>query len=216
METKVKGTSTKAAILRAAMVIFSKDDFNQATMRTIAQKAKIVPSNIYKYFENKDELLSAVLDIVSEKILDGSRQYIEGAANTREKISGLTYYYLEYYQNNPGLAYLIYGRNTLRHWYEYHGIYNRAKELADTLVNIILEGQKKGEVRKDVDLHMIGHLYHGGLRNLVSSWLYHDKKFVLSGSSEGFADNIYYAISQKSAGAESFVCPYYKEHRVLQ
>jgi TetR/AcrR family transcriptional regulator, fatty acid metabolism regulator protein len=212
MDVKVKRNNTRAAIMKAALELFSKEDFNQATMRSIAKKAKIVPSNIYKYFENKDELLSALLDAVAEQILKGTEEQFLLSDSTREKIYKLTYYYLDYYQKNPGVAYLIYGRNTLQHWYEYHSIYNRARELGNMLISIVEEGRKKGEVRQDIDIHVINHIYHGGIRNLVTSWLYHNYEFPLTDSAGGFASTIYFAVSAKSSSAETFVCPYYHEH----
>jgi TetR/AcrR family fatty acid metabolism transcriptional regulator len=208
----MKRNTTRANIIKAAFAIFSKEDFDRATMRSIAKKARIVPSNIYKYFENKDELLSALLDIVAEQIMDGAKEGLLDISGTREKIFKLTWYYLDYYQNNPGLTYLIYGRNTLQHWYEYHSIYNRARELGNMLLSIIEEGQKKGDVRPDVDLHIISHIYHGGLRTLVTSWIYHNHDFQLTDSARQFADSIYFAVGARTAGADTFICPYYKEH----
>lgn len=208
----MKHNATRDNIIKAAMAIFAKEDFNRATMRSIAKKARIVPSNIYKYFENKDELLSQLLDIVAEKIMKGAKEELSGLDSTREKIYKLTWYYLDYYQNNPGLTVLIYGRNTLQHWYEYHTIYNRARELGNMLVKIIEDGQTRGDVRPDVDLHLVSHIYHGGLRNLVTSWLYHKQNFQLTENARRFADTIYFSVSTSANTTDSFICPYYKEH----
>lgn len=207
----MKNNTTRDNIIKAAMAIFAREDFNRATMRSIAKKARIVPSNIYKYFENKDQLLSELLNIVAEKIMDGARKELVGLNSTKEKIYRLTRYYLDYYQNNPGLTFLIYGRNTLQHWYEYNTIYSRARELGNMLVKIVEEGQRKGEVRPDIDLHLISHIYHGGLRNLVTSWLYHNQDFPLTESSQHFADIIYFAVSVGADRSDTFICPYYKE-----
>ncbi len=194
------------------MAIFAKEDFNRATMRSIAKKARIVPSSIYKYFENKDELLAELLDIVAEKIIKGANENLSGLDSTRERIYKLTWYYLDYYQSSPGLTFLIYGRNTLQHWYEYRTIYNRARELGDLLLSIVEEGKTRGEVRPDVDLHLVSHIYHGGLRNLVTSWLFHKQSFSLTDSARRFSDTIYYSISTGIGTENAFICPYYKEH----
>jgi TetR/AcrR family transcriptional regulator, fatty acid metabolism regulator protein len=198
--------------MKAALALFSKDDFNRVTMRFIAKDAGIVPSNIYKYFKNKDELITELLGTVTEHIVKNAEKQVLPSENTREKIYKLTSYYLDFYQNNQGVAYLIYGRNTLQHWYEYHSIYKRARELGDMLVRIVKEGQRKGDVRKDVDIHLVSHIYHGGLRNLVTSWIYHKHDFQLPDLAVKFADFIYFSISAGSPGTDTFVCPYYKEH----
>ena len=43
---KTEGKSTKARIMHAALDIFSKEDFEKATMRYIAEKAGVTTSNI--------------------------------------------------------------------------------------------------------------------------------------------------------------------------
>ena len=208
----MKRDTTRSNIVKATLEIFSREDFDSGTMRSIAKKARIVPSNIYKYFKNKDELLSAVLDIVAERILAGAKPEATDVDTTRDKIYALTMYYLDYYQSNPGLAYLIYGRNILQHWYECNTIYNRARELGNILVDIIVDGQKVGDVRQDVDMHLISHIYHGGLRNLVTSWLYHNRDFNLTDSARSFSDTIYYSVSAIVPSTGAVVCPYYKKH----
>src|ERR687892_2460582 len=49
-------------ILKAAMVCFAKRGFHQASMHDIAAEAGISVGLIYRYFENKDAVISAMAD----------------------------------------------------------------------------------------------------------------------------------------------------------
>jgi AcrR family transcriptional regulator len=49
-------------ILRAAMVCFAKRGFHQASMHDISAEAGISVGLIYRYFENKDAVISAMAD----------------------------------------------------------------------------------------------------------------------------------------------------------
>jgi hypothetical protein len=55
-------------ILTAAASEFNQKGFQEASMRNIASKADITPGNIYRYFQNKETLLKAVVLPVMEEI----------------------------------------------------------------------------------------------------------------------------------------------------
>ncbi len=52
----------RTQILRAAMVCFAKQGFHQATMHDISAEAGISVGLIYRYFENKESVISAMAD----------------------------------------------------------------------------------------------------------------------------------------------------------
>lgn len=56
------------AILKVAKKEFAKDGYHQASIRQIAKKADVLPSNIYNYFGNKDEIFREVLSPILNKI----------------------------------------------------------------------------------------------------------------------------------------------------
>src|SRR5215831_5339736 len=52
---------TRQAILRAALEIASEDGWGSVTMRRLAERIEYSPSAIYKYFEDKEAILLALL-----------------------------------------------------------------------------------------------------------------------------------------------------------
>jgi hypothetical protein len=102
---------------------------------------------------------------------------------------------------------MIYARNILMNWRESEEAYQRARVLGDVIINVLKEGQIKGEVRMDVNIHLISQLYHGGLRQIMLTWLYRNENFNLMESAPGLAGAVYAAIAPVN---ESFVCPYAK------
>jgi len=64
-------------IMRAAMVCFAKHGFHQTSMHDISGEAGISVGLIYRYFENKDAVISAMADAHKREIqelLDRARQ----------------------------------------------------------------------------------------------------------------------------------------------
>src|SRR6266404_9640877 len=55
-------------IMRAAMVCFAKHGFHQTSMHDISGEAGISVGLIYRYFENKDAVISAMADAHKQEI----------------------------------------------------------------------------------------------------------------------------------------------------
>src|SRR5213596_204894 len=60
----------RTQILDAALVCFAKRGFHQTTMHDISDEADISVGLIYRYFENKDAVISAMADEHKREIQD--------------------------------------------------------------------------------------------------------------------------------------------------
>ncbi|GAA1869931.1 TetR family transcriptional regulator [Myceligenerans crystallogenes] len=58
-----RGDATRAAILAAARERFAADGYERATVRAIAQEARIDPSMVIRYFGSKEGLFAAAVDV---------------------------------------------------------------------------------------------------------------------------------------------------------
>jgi len=65
---QLKKEKIKKSIENAAREDFLEHGFTKTSMRNIAKKAQISTSNIYNYFESKDNLFYSLLDPVYKKI----------------------------------------------------------------------------------------------------------------------------------------------------
>lgn len=57
-----RGEQTRAAIIEAALGLFSERGFDATTMRAIAQKAGVSLGNAYYYFDSKEQLIQGFYD----------------------------------------------------------------------------------------------------------------------------------------------------------
>ncbi|MBA2585668.1 MAG: TetR/AcrR family transcriptional regulator [Chthoniobacterales bacterium] len=70
-------TDRREQILRAAMICFARRGFHQASMHDISAEAGISVGLIYRYFENKDAVISAIADQHKQRVqelLERARQ----------------------------------------------------------------------------------------------------------------------------------------------
>ena len=190
----------------SAIDVFSSGDFEQATMRSIAEKAQVPTTTIYKYFKNKDDLYVTIISLIVDRTNSELNMQLTGLSSTQSKIRCVVHFQLEFFESNPKIAYLVFACVNISYWFQHTLAIQKARESSSVLTKIIREGQRKKEVRTDIDLHVINHLLFGTLRAMVVAWLYGKQSYRLSDLSDYFADAIYGAIMSKPAPAP-FICP---------
>lgn len=71
---KRKGERTEEAFLRAAREVFARDGYLNSKITEIARVAGRSPGSLYNYYENKAELLDALLEEFSRDVTEASLQ----------------------------------------------------------------------------------------------------------------------------------------------
>lgn len=208
---KDKKRFTREAIIHASMQLLCTADYDNITIRAIARKARVTPSNIYKHFENKEMLIAALYNDIVEEMLSGLHASAGGAKDTRTKLHRITAFYMGYYQGNPYIAMIIYRRDVLKNWMVSDEAFQRARKFGTFFIKILKDGQEMGDVRRDLDLRIINWIYHGGIRQMVLSWLYRGDSLRLTDIAEGYADAIYTVVKCGNQNLSQFMCPYSKE-----
>jgi AcrR family transcriptional regulator len=102
-----RGARTRTAIVRAAREIFERDGFVKARVTDIADAAGVAHGSFYTYFQDKKDVLAAVLAELQEEMLHPrlSRAALDEdpAVAVEEANRG----YLEAYRSNAGLMALL-------------------------------------------------------------------------------------------------------------
>ena len=87
--THAEALQTKQSILAAAQKIFTERGFAKASLSDIAREANVTRGAIYWHFENKSELLAALMEEEATKvnIYNTLRQAVE--ENQRDQLRSL-------------------------------------------------------------------------------------------------------------------------------
>ena len=80
----MKTSDKRSDIMQAALELIAERGFHGAPMAEIAEKAGVAAGTIYRYFENKDVLITELHQELEEKISGGS----PGRLSCRDGLSG--------------------------------------------------------------------------------------------------------------------------------
>ncbi|MGN0485085.1 MAG: TetR/AcrR family transcriptional regulator [Lachnospiraceae bacterium] len=67
--------TTKEKIIFEALKLFSKDGFEASSTRAIARSINCSDAVIYKHFKSKQEILDAIVEICSNRLMEKSTQF---------------------------------------------------------------------------------------------------------------------------------------------
>jgi TetR/AcrR family fatty acid metabolism transcriptional regulator len=174
-----KRTIRKEAIIRAAIEVFGKNSFQNATVAEIAQKASVAEGTIYQYFRNKEDLF---FTIPVEKTREFSRElelHLEGIHGAVGKMRKFIWYYLYFFKTNPEYARMLMLEMRMNKSFAKSRAYKSFKPFTNRVLEIVREGQEEDVFRNDMDVFLIRQLILGILEHMVTRWLLKGEKYDL-------------------------------------
>ncbi len=177
--TKEKTNDKYHRILEAAVKVFAKQGFFQATISQIAKEAGVADGTIYLYFKNKDDILVNFFSYKTMQVFKRFREDVDKADNAIDKLRNLIRRHLEEFQHDRNLA-IVYQAET-------HGISriaeNQIREMAKMYYDIISEivelGQDEGCMRRDLYIGLVKRFILGAVDEVINTWLHTDRKYDL-------------------------------------
>jgi AcrR family transcriptional regulator len=152
-------------IAEAAQAVFTDCGYESASMSAIAERAGVVEGTIYKYFENKRELLNQVLTTWYQGLLADQAERLPAIAGTRNRLRYVIWHHLNTIKTNPALCRLFFVE--VRTASEYHDSPLRHLNRGYTrfATEVLREGIGTGELRPDMPLRLARDVIYGAIEH---------------------------------------------------
>lgn len=152
---KEKQTHEKT-ILNAAEKVFCTKGYDAAGMDEIAAAARFTKRTVYQYFENKEELYSAVVQGALGKLLTRIQGISRLETTGYDKLERFCNAYHQLYRENPQLIRLIehWGRlkdNPAASGQHKEALIQTSREITSDIAEMIGEGKQDGSIQPDFD-----------------------------------------------------------------
>lgn len=158
-------------IIDTSIEIISKHGIQGLTIKNLAREIGISEPAIYRHFESKTAILLAILDNFKEMatFMGGLMQENNGTA--MDKIEFMFTRLVQIFAETPSFISVIFSEELFKND---HVLKAKIVEILDmnerTVEQIITTGQKKGEVRNDIDGKILALIVMGSLRFRVKQW----------------------------------------------
>ena len=184
-------TERQKEIVEAALELITKKGIQGLTIKNLAKKIGITEPAIYRHYDNKIHILIAVLDLFksnTEKIFE---KELNNDNKAIDKIEHLFTKHFNSFAATPSLVSVIFSEEIFRNE---PMLIEKISEVIDKndkiLTSIIIDGQKNGEIRSDIEAKHLSTMIMGTLRLFVKKWQFSAYSYNLPREGQKLVDSI--------------------------
>lgn len=148
---------SRAAILKAAVSLFSRQGYAGARTEQIASLAKCNERMIYYYFGSKDQLFVCVLESIYERFNRAEARQRFDLSRPEEAVRQMVTFIWGYYLKHPEFITILGTENLLKgvHARKSGNLRALSGKAVGVLQPIIRAGQEQGLFREDIELNHV-------------------------------------------------------------
>ena len=163
-------TERQKEIVDVALELISKKGIQGLTMKNLAKKIGITEPAIYRHFDNKIHILTTILDLFKKN----SEQIFNNGTNNNNAVAKIEYLFsrqIATFSMKPSLVSVVFSEEIFRNEpLLIEKISDIISKNDMILKEIIISGQKNGELRNDIEAKYLATILMGCLRLCVKKW----------------------------------------------
>jgi AcrR family transcriptional regulator len=154
--------ATDAAILAAAEQVFAEQGLHDARMNDIARRARVAVGTLYNHFQDRDALLTELLEVRRREILQTIDHALDdGAGPFRERLTGMLRALFAYHRAHRNFFYVFMQREGGR-WCAGMKAPELTQQIYERMEKLVKRGLREKALRPDA-----AELYPAMLMGLV-------------------------------------------------
>ncbi len=172
-------TDRQKEIVEVALDLIAKKGIQGLTIKNLSKKIGITEPAIYRHYENKIHILITILELFKQN----SHQIFSNELSGSSTIEKIEYFYtkqITIFSLKPSLVSVVFSEEIFRNEpiliEKISGIISKNNKI---LIEILMNGQKNGELRNDVEAKYLATILMGSLRLCVKKWQLSDYSFNL-------------------------------------
>lgn len=164
-------TERQIEITEVALELISEKGIQGLTIKNLAKKVGITEPAIYRHYDSKTDILIAVLELFKQNTEQLFENELNNDSKAIDKIEHLFTRHFASFSATPSLVSVIFSEEIFRNE---PVLIAKIAEVIDKndkiLTTIIVNGQKTGEIRSDIEANYLSTIIMGTLRLFVKKW----------------------------------------------
>ncbi|SEO42364.1 DNA-binding transcriptional regulator, AcrR family [Salinihabitans flavidus] len=166
-----------ASIMAAAEEEFRGNGFEKVSMARIAARAQVVEGTIYRFFDNKHDLLTKVIEAWYERMLADYARELEGFSGTRARLHFMIWRHLQTVWDSPQMCRLMFDQIRSSPGYRDTSVFSLNRMYTRRTLDIVAEGVARGELREGLDMGLVRDLIYGCVEHRTWAYLRGEGEF---------------------------------------
>lgn len=155
------------AILQAAVAVFGERGYEAASIGEIARRAGVSDGLVYRYFENKRDLLGSVLTQFYERTMADIERVVAEEHGFKAELRALVGRHLEAFVEDTALCRLFISEVRVSTDYVGSAVQALNRRYTTILMRIVERGIAAGEVEQGTDLRLVRDLLFGAIEHIA-------------------------------------------------
>lgn len=189
MSTEI--TERQQEIINVSLALITESGIQSLTIKNLAKRIGFAESAIYRHYENKIQILLAILDFFKRNTEQLFSNHLNSNENALIRIEKLFVTHFRKFTNTPSLVAVIFSEEIFRNEKE---LSTKVAEIMNlniaSLTTIIKDGQQKGEIRNDIEASHLATMILGSLRMFVKQWSMSNYSFNLENKGNELSNSI--------------------------
>jgi TetR/AcrR family fatty acid metabolism transcriptional regulator len=168
-DRSVNQEQRRAALLGAAVRVFARKGFHGARVGDVASEAGVAHGLVYHYFSSKDELLETIFRETWAALLAAMREVEESDDAAREQLRKVGAIVIRTWTRDPDLVRVLV--NEVTRGPQLQQEIAEIRQAFQAIERIVAAGQRRGELREELDPRLAAVVFYGALEEILTGWL---------------------------------------------
>ena len=184
-------TDRQKEIINVSLELISEHGIQGLTIKNLSKKIGISEPAIYRHFDNKVEILSALLDFFRQNNECFFVREVKENIPAPEKIKNIMMNHFRVFSENPSLVSVIFAEEIFRNEAALSDKVSSIMEYNSSVIKTILnDGQDAGTIRHDIPAEHLIMIVLGALRLFVKKWQLTGRQFSLTKEGEDLTSTL--------------------------
>jgi TetR/AcrR family transcriptional regulator, fatty acid metabolism regulator protein len=170
MAIKNKKDSRRNEIIDAALQVFSRKEYQDATISEITRLAGISEATLYEYFDSKEDLLFAIPGKITGEAIEFIEQILPFIRGVEGKIRAIVQKYLRVCEENPEYTSLVMLQLKTNSKFRSTEAFEIIRRGAGLLLDCIKEGIEDGTLKSGTDPYLTRAIILGTIEHICTRW----------------------------------------------
>jgi AcrR family transcriptional regulator len=157
-------------IMEAAVRAFARKGYHSCRVGEIAEEAGVAYGLVYHYFRSKEEVLEEIFRHTWTQMLARIREVAGSGEPAVEQVRKVTALLLRTWRRDPDLVRVLV-REVTRSPEQLKRQIDEIGHAYQALEEIVVNGQKSGEFRDDLDSKVAAIVWYGALEEVLTGWV---------------------------------------------
>lgn len=182
---KLRTQIRREQIVQAALGLIAQQGLRRLSMGAVARRVGLVPSALYRHFQNKEEIVLACFEFVRSRVLANLETVTAASPNALERLERLLRRTVQMVRELQAIPRIVFAEGfASEEPARRRRIYQLVQGVLARLEEVVREGQRRGEIRADLDARALAVMVWSQLPPLVILWHVSEGQFDVTRQAE--------------------------------